>query len=601
MSQSRIQVLSSKLANQIAAGEVVERPSAVVKELLENSLDAGAERIEIDIEKGGIQLIRVRDDGAGILKDDLALAISRHATSKISSLEDLESVGTLGFRGEALASIASVSRFHIKSSTDNQTSGYIAQAIGRDLKVEIAPVAHPCGTTVEVRDLFYNTPARRKFLRAEKTEFFHIDEIVKRLALSHFHVTFILRHNQKVTHHFRAAENLSEKEKRVSEICGKSFMAQALNIEMKNEGIHLYGWIAEPTFSRSQTDLQYFFVNGRAIRDKVVSHAIRQAYRDVMYHDRQPAYVLFLDVDPAVIDVNVHPTKNEVRFRDSRLVHNFLFRNVSEALASVRPGDQISPEHAAPIANDGGYQPDLKNELHAEKKQPTQYSFNMSPKKYRPQIFSVSENVEAYGRLHDVQSNDDVPPLGYAVSQLHGVYILSQNKEGLIIVDMHAAHERITYENLKENLESHSIQMQPLLVPVEITLNEKEMAIANEYQQIFLQFGIELGCIGEDTIVVRQIPVLLQDADVEQLVRDVLSDIIEHGTSERIRHHFYDILSTIACHSSVRANRRLTVPEMNALLRQMEETDHQGQCNHGRSTWTYISLKDLDALFLRGR
>ena len=600
MSQSRIQVLSSKLANQIAAGEVVERPAAVVKELLENSLDAGAERIEIDIEKGGSQLIRVRDDGDGILKEDLALAISRHATSKISSLEDLEKVSTLGFRGEALASIASVSRFHIKSSTDNQSSGYIAQAIGRDLKVEIAPVAHPCGTTVEVRDLFYNTPARRKFLRAEKTEFFHIDEMIKRLVLSHFHVTFILKHNQKIIHHFRAAENLAEKEKRVSEICGKSFMSQALNIEMQNEGIHLHGWIAEPTFSRSQTDLQYFFVNGRAVRDKVASHAIRQAYRDVMYHDRQPAYVLYLDINSSVIDVNVHPTKNEVRFRDSRLVHDFLFRNVNEALASFRPGDKIS-NHKAPEVSDSVCQLNLSGDQSTEKKNFTSDSFGMSRKPYRPQIFGVSEQMNAYEKLHQADGDIEVPPLGFAVSQLHGVYILSQNKDGLIIVDMHAAHERITYESLKENLDSHSIQMQPLLVPVEITLNEKEMAIANEHQQIFAQFGLELGCLGEETIVVRQIPVLLQDADVEQLVRDVLSDIIEYETSERIRHHFYDILSTIACHSSVRANRRLTVPEMNALLREMETTDHSGQCNHGRTTWTQISLKDLDALFLRGR
>lgn len=600
MSQARIQILSSKLANQIAAGEVVERPAAVVKELIENSLDAGAKRIEIDLEKGGIQLIRVRDDGCGIFKEDLALAISRHATSKISSLEDLEKVNTLGFRGEALASIASVSRFHIKSSTDNQSSGYIAQAVGRDLEVEIAPVAHPCGTTVEARDLFYNTPARRKFLRAEKTEFFHIDEMVKRLALSHFHVAFILKHNQKVIHHFHAAETLTEKEKRVSDICGQSFMAQALSIEMQNGGIHLHGWIAEPTFSRSQTDLQYFFVNGRAIRDKIVSHAIRQAYRDVMYHDRQPAYVLYFDIDPSSIDVNVHPTKNEVRFRDSRLVHDFLFRNINEALASSRPGDKTSV-HKIPEVGDSMYQLNLRDEQTTEKKTFAPTAFGLSRKPYRPQIFAVSEQMNAYEKLHSDNVAIEIPPLGYAIAQLHGIYILSQNEEGLIIVDMHAAHERITYENLKANLENNSIQMQPLLVPVEITLNKKEMAIANEHQQIFAQFGLELGCLGEETIVVRQIPVLLQDANVEQLVRDVLSDIVEYETSERIRHHFYDILSTIACHGSVRANRKLTVAEMNALLREMEKTDHNGQCNHGRATWTQISLKELDALFLRGR
>lgn len=603
MSQPRIQILDQRLANQIAAGEVVERPAAVVKELLENSLDAHAARIEVEVEKGGIQLVRVRDDGVGIPKDDMPLALSRHATSKIATLEDLERVSTLGFRGEALASISSVSRFYIKSSTENQSSGWIVRASGRERETEISPGAHPQGTTVEVRDLFFNTPARRKFLRAEATEYSHIDEVLKRVALSHFDVAFILKHNQKTIHHFQIATSQAEKERRLADICGKAFMEHALSIEIKSNGMRLHGWISEPTFSRSQADLQYFYVNGRMVHDKVVRHAVRQAYRDVMYHDRQPAYVLFLEIDPTIVDVNVHPTKHEVRFRESRMIHDFLFRNVQDALAAVRPGDhslQVPGQTLSLTAEEPGqFNFNAYEASSSSNQKQSSLSFGLSSRQYRPQIFSVSEQIGVYDRLYD--SAEEIPPLGYAVAQLHGVYVLSQNKEGMVIVDMHAAHERITYERLKAELEESQIRMQPLLVPVDIQLNEKEIAVAIEFKKVFKQFGIEIECLGPDTIVVRQIPVLLQEENVEQLVRDVISDLIEHETSERIRQNFYGILSTVACHSSVRANRKLSVTEMNALLREMEATDNFSQCNHGRATWTLVSLKELDALFLRGR
>lgn len=596
--QSRIHVLDPHLANQIAAGEVVERPAAVVKELVENSIDAGASKIEIELEQGGIALIKVHDNGCGIERDDLPLAISRHATSKIASLSDLESVLSLGFRGEALASVASVSRFQLKSATQTG-GGFLVQTAGRDLKPEISPTAHPIGTTVEVRDLFYNTPARRKFLRTEKTEYGHIEEVMRRLALSHFDITFIVKHNGKITHQYRAAKTQAEKERRLAEICGKPFMEHALHIEM-TDAMSVTGWIAEPTFSRSQSDMQYFFVNGRMVRDKLVMHAMRQAYRDVMYHDRQPAYVLYFSVNPTAVDVNVHPTKQEVRFRDSREVHQFLFRQVHDALAAVRPGEKAgvvpeTAEIASTVSEQLSFSAPEKSAHHARPA-----GFSQTP--FRPKIFSVAEEIKQYDRLHAARKDGiDIPPLGFALAQLHGVYILSQNKEGLIVVDMHAAHERITYEKLKKTLEDAGVKTQPLLVPVTVSLSEKEVKVANEFKKVFRQFGMELDLLGEDAVVVREIPVLLDGADVEQLVRDVIADLIEHETTARVREHFYDLLRTVACHGSVRANRQLSVMEMNALLRDMEETERSGQCNHGRTTWHKISLKELDALFLRGR
>jgi DNA mismatch repair protein MutL len=587
MNNSRIKILSPRLANQIAAGEVVERPAAAVKELIENSIDAGAKNIDIDIEKGGAQLIRVRDDGCGISKEDLALALNRHATSKIAKLEDLEKISTLGFRGEALSSISAVSRLVLKSALANQTAGWSVQAEGREMEAKLAPVAHSCGTTVEVRDLFFNTPARRKFLRTEKTEQGHIEELVKRIALSKFNVSISLRHDQKKLHHFHSAKTQAEVERRVAAICGQPFMQNALSIEMEAAGMRLWGWVARPTFSRSQADMQYFYVNGRAIRDKLVSHAVRQAYRDVMFHNRHSAYVLFLEVDPSIVDVNVHPTKHEVRFRESRMVHDFLFRTLHQALAEERPEDFIKNE-----------KPELK---------PKSATFSSLQQQHSMPL-QVQEQVAAYTQLHSdsqnsakekKESSSDIPPLGYTVAQLHGIYILAQNQQGLVLVDMHAAHERITYERLKESFAGESIKVQPLLVPLSITLNEKETAVAVERVKTFQDIGIELACMGPETIVVRAVPSLLRNANVEQLIRDVISDLIEYGLSGRIQENINAILTTMACHGSIRANRQLTIPEMNTLLRNLEKTDRGGQCGHGRPTWTQLSLQELDKLFMR--
>lgn len=618
---SQIQILSPQLANQIAAGEVVERPASVIKELIENSLDAGASRLDIDIEAGGVKLMRVRDNGSGVAQDDLPLALSRHATSKIHQLEDLEAVATLGFRGEALASISSVSRLSMISSTGEQ--GWQAVAEGRDMDVEVSPAAHPQGTTVEVRDLFFNTPARRKFLRTEKTEYNHLEEVVKRQALSRFDVAFTLRHNQRVIHQLRSASSQLEQEQRLARLLGKPFIENAIVIDMQAPGLTLTGWVALPTFSRSQADLQYFFVNGRVVKDKLVTHAIRQAYRDVLYHGRHPAYVLYLDVDPAQVDVNVHPTKHEVRFRDGRMVHDFLFRSLHRALADVRPDDE------KPSAS--------TDALGSAETEPFQSSigFNRSS---GPASSGVEENIQSlkhlYGggpgnqsqagvsvsglqldraadagqveqlageRAGETAGDEEIPPLGFAIAQLKGIYILAENAAGLVLVDMHAAHERIVYEGLKRDRQSQGIVAQPLLVPESLAVSQREADCAEEHAGLFQSLGIQLERAGPETLLIRQLPSLLAQADAAQLVRDVLSDLLEHGSSDRIDAVIDELLSTMACHGSVRANRRLTIPEMNALLRDMEATERSGQCNHGRPTWTRLSLQELDALFMRGR
>jgi DNA mismatch repair protein MutL len=603
-----IRILEPRLANQIAAGEVVERPASVVKEAVENSLDAGARRIDIDIEAGGTRLIRIRDDGRGIAERDLSLALARHATSKISSIEDLEAVGSLGFRGEALASIASVSRLTLTSNTaEGSAEGQQAQCDGRDMAVSVAPAPHPRGTTLEVRDLFYNTPARRKFLRTDKTEFGHLHEVIKRQALSRPDVTFTLRHNGKQTLQLNSADSESEQRRRVANICGVEFSEHAIPIERQAGPFRLWGWVAEPTFSRSQADLQYFFVNGRVIRDKLVTHAIRQAYRDVLFHGRHPAFVLFFELDPAGVDVNVHPTKHEVRFRDSRGVHDFLFGTLSRALADVRPGQpaasaaESTQEAMADQLGIGLATGGLPN-------QPTPASnpaaVSMGAISGRPPL-AVAAAFGGWPRREDTALSEprsgDVPPLGFAVAQLHGVYILAENQHGLVLVDMHAAHERITYERLKRARDGGGITRQPLLVPVTLAVSSREAAIAVEQADDLASLGLLIEAVGEEAVVCRELPAALQDADVEALVRDVLGDLLEVGTSDRVASSLDELLSTLACHTSVRANRRLTLPEMNALLRDMEETERSGQCNHGRPTWTQLDMTDLDKLFLRGR
>ncbi len=602
---SRIQLLNPRLANQIAAGEVVERPASVVKELLENSLDASARRIDIDVEAGGARLLRVRDDGGGIERDDLTLALARHATSKIRELEDLERVGSLGFRGEALASISSVSRLALTSNaSDDAGQGWCARSEGRDMSVLLEPAPHPRGTTVEVRDLFFNTPARRKFMRAEKTEFGHIEEVVRRLALSRFDVGFNLRHNERVVQGLRACGTDLERERRVAAVCGPAFIDNAVAIESRAGDLHLWGWVALPTFSRSQSDMQHFYVNGRAIRDKLVGHAVRQAFQDVLFHGRHPAFVLYLELDPGNVDVNVHPTKHEVRFRDGRSVHDFLFRSLHRALAEVRPADQLpsqEPRGAEPVSAELA---------------PVQVGLQLPVRSYRPAAVEpqqVREQLAAFESLYRAPttaaepttmapaSDSEAPPLGYALAQLAGIYILAENAHGLVLVDMHAAHERITYERMKCAWAEAGIRSQPLLVPRSLAVSTREADCADERAELFASLGLRLQRAGPETLLIREVPLQLRDADVEQLVRDVLADLLEFGTSDRIEARVNELLATMACHAAVRANRRLTLPEMNALLRDMEETERSGQCNHGRPTWVQLGLADLDKLFLRGR
>lgn len=628
-----IKQLPPHLINQIAAGEVVERPASAIKELLENALDAGATQIDIDIEQGGVKRIRVRDNGRGIEKDDLALALSRHATSKIASLDDLESVLSFGFRGEALPSIASISRLTVSSKHESADQAWQLQGSGQEIFDEPEPSAQTVGTTIDVRDLFFNVPARRKFLKTENTEFRHLEDVVKKMALSRFETGFTLRHNQKAVLNLRPATTLEMAERRIAEICGPAFTEQSIRVEHEGAGLRLSGWIGLPTFSRSQADLQYFYVNQRIVRDRVVTHAVRQAYQDVLYHGRHPAYVLFLEIDPTKVDVNAHPTKHEVRFRESSLVHGFLYRSLHKTLADLRPKDQLAD------------QPAPANSIESLATATTQYS---SLSEQQPLHIPVREQVDLYRRLHGnpeqvsndsgqpqqpqspsystnnstttlpssrtapdnrfsmpVQTNPaetgEVPPLGFAVAQLHGIFILSQNAHGLIIVDMHAAHERITYEYLKRSMAADSIRSQPLLVPMAISVSKKEADCADTHNDTFQKLGFTLDRLSPEKLTIRSVPSLLKSSDVESLVRDVLSDLLTHGSSERIQQAMNEILSTMACHGSVRANHRLTVPEMNSLLRDMERTERSGQCNHGRPTWTQLSLDQLDKLFMRGQ
>lgn len=630
LNAARIELLSPRLANQIAAGEVVERPASVIKELLENSLDSGARRIDVDVEQAGIKLLKVRDDGSGISADDLPLALARHATSKIRDLEDLERVMSLGFRGEALASISSVARLTLTSRTRDADKAWQVETEGRDMAPRVQPAAHPVGTSVEVRDLFFNTPARRKFLKAEKTEFDHLQEVIKRMALARFDVAFHLRHNGKTILSLHEALDDTSRARRVSAVCGPGFLEQALPIEIERNGLHLWGWVGLPTFSRSQADLQYFFVNGRAVRDKLVAHAVRQAYRDVLFNGRHPTFVLFFEVDPAAVDVNVHPTKHEVRFRDGRMVHDFLYGTLHRALGDVRPEDQLTgsapavaaPRPTGPLAGEFGPQGEMRlanNVLEQPQGEPYtpaaqggsgggyQYQYTPRPTSSLPAAEAQSAYREFFAPLPGAaapvlpESQSDVPPLGYALAQLKGIYILAENAHGLVLVDMHAAHERIMYERLKIAMASEGLSGQPLLVPESLAVSQREADWAEEHMATFQRLGFELQRLGPETLAIRQIPALLKQAEANRLVGDVLADLMEYGTSDRVQAHMNELLGTMACHGAIRANRRLAIPEMNALLRDMENTERSGQCNHGRPTWTQMGLDDLDKLFLRGR
>lgn len=599
----RIHSLPTQLINQIAAGEVVERPSSVVKELVENCFDAGARQITIDIEQGGARLIKVRDDGCGIVKEDLPLALSRHATSKIATLQDLEQVISMGFRGEALPSISSVARLTLISRTEGADCAWRVTADGSERDFDPQPDPHPKGTTVDVRDLFYNTPARRKFLKAEKTEFAHIETLVQRMALSRFDIGFTLTHNQREILSLKPAATEIEQERRIAGICGSAFIENSVKIDFESSGLHLTGWVGLPTFSRSQQDMQFFYVNGRLIKDKLVAHAVKQAYHDVLFHGRHPVFVLFLTLDPALVDVNAHPAKLEVRFREGRLVHDFLFSALHRSLADLRPGHQ---EQVAAPERELAPQPQAKP---AESHKPV---YQIKPPEQASLPLNVEETIQAYAALYPkpepvqkpaqpVAQAKGTPPLGYAIAHLHNIYILSETPNGIILIDAHAAHERVTYERLKRQYHNGSVPSQPLLLPIKIKVSPAEADLAEQEHEFFMSLGFDLNRSGPETVILRSTPALLNNADMEALIRDVLADLIEHGVSTRVQEQINELLATIACHGAVRAHRRLTVDEMNALLREMEQTERIGQCNHGRPTWVELSTQDLDKFFLRGQ
>lgn len=596
-----IRLLPPELINQIAAGEVIERPSSVVKELVENSLDAGATRIEVEIEAGGARLIRVRDDGGGIHADELPLAVASHATSKIGSFDDLEHVASMGFRGEALASVSSVARFALTSRARDQDAAFRIEVDGGKLQAA-RPAQHPQGTSVEVRDLFYNVPARRKFMRAERTEFAHIDDLLKSLALARGSVEFRLSHNGKPVRIWKTARDEQAQLQRVAEVLGDEFPAQSLRIDHAAAGLHLSGWVGLPTASRAQADSQYFYVNGRLVRDRIVAHAVRQAYADVLFHGRHAAFVLYLELDPAGVDVNVHPAKHEVRFREQRLVHDFLFRTLHEALAQTRaglgtlPATEPTPMASYPYASPAPVawpSPSSQSRLSLGTRE--------APLADYAALLGASPSIAGAPAPLPETAEGEAPPLGFAIAQLKNIFVLAENAHGMVLVDMHAAHERITYEKLKSGRVTSNLRSQVLLVPLSIAVSAKEAAAAEEHAEALAEWGLELSRSGPATIVVRRIPALLEGADVGQLSRDVLSELAQHGSSRRLQELENELLSTMACHGSVRAGRRLTIPEMNALLREMEATERSGQCNHGRPTWVQLSLAELDRLFMRGR
>ncbi len=583
----RIQPLPDLLISQIAAGEVVERPASVLKELIENSLDAGASRVDVQLEDGGVKLIRVADDGGGIEPDDLLLALARHATSKIASLADLERVGSYGFRGEALASIASVARVVLTSRTPARDHAWRV----RDASV-LEPAALESGTVVEVADLYFNTPARRKFLKTEATEYAHCDDVLRRMALARPDVAFSLAHNRNVRRRLPVASVA----KRLAELFGTDFPARMRTVEAAAGSLLLTGYAALPAYSKASRDEQFFFVNGRFVRDKLLAHAAREAYADVLHGSRHPAYVLFLSIDPAAVDVNVHPAKTEVRFRDARGVHQFVFHALTRALAAPI---------AAPIVT-----PVAAHDSATQATAPSARTFAFPPQ--RQHAFAVEEPRaaatylefarEAYaGAPPPATPQGAAPPLGFAIAQLHGLYILAQNEAGLVLVDQHAAHERILYERLKTTLDAGPPPTQTLLVPALIAASDKEMALAAEEAETFAQLGLRLSPAGPCELAVRAVPGLLAGGDIAALVRSLLAELAEHPASQVIAARRNELLATMACHGAVRGRRSLTVPEMNALLRDMEATDRADQCNHGRPTWRQISLAEIDKLFLRGQ
>jgi len=582
---SAIRVLPELLINQIAAGEVIERPASALKELLENSLDAGAQAISVELAAGGVKQITVIDDGGGIDRGELPLALARHATSKIASLDDLEHVGSLGFRGEALASIASVSRLELTSRRTEDRHAWRIAAEGPALgKAEPATLAR--GTRIEVRELYFNTPARRKFLKSEQTEFAHCEEAFRRIALSRADVAFALTHNGRARFQLKPQPPAA----RIAAVLGEDFGAGALPVEEIGGPIAIRGAISAPAGARGTRDAQYFFVNGRCVRDKLVAHAIRQAYADVLHHDRHPAFVLFLEIDPQLVDVNVHPAKAEVRFRDSRAVHQFIFHALHKVLAATAGSAAVvTPAASGPAA------PSLQPYLRRQQAMP----------------LGIAQPATAYATLFAPQpSTENAPapalppsggdhPLGFALAQLAGIYILAENSDGLIIVDMHAAHERIMYEKLKSALDDRAIPMQPLLVPVHFAAEALDVATAEDEREALHDLGFDIAPAGPGELIVRAVPALLADADTRALTLDVLHEVREYGGSRIATERRNELLGTMACHAAVRANRKLSIPEMNALLRDMEATERSGQCNHGRPTWHPLPVRELDKWFRR--
>ena len=595
-----IQLLPDHLVNQIAAGEVVERPASVVKELMENSLDAGARRIVVQAEKGGSQLCRVRDDGVGISLAELALALERHATSKIGSLEDLRTVATLGFRGEALPSIAAVSRLELTSRVAGERSAWTVKCSGGSSS-EPLPSAHPRGTTVEVRDLFYNTPARRSFLRKPVTESRHIDRVVLRMGLSRFSTGLRYEKDGRLSYDLPAADGRAEQEERLARLLGAEFVENALYFEERRRGIDLRGWLARPGYSRSQGDMQHLFLNGRAIFDRTVAHAVRQAYEDVLFHGRHPAWLLYLDMDPAGVDVNAHPAKLEVRFREGRRVHDIVRRTLEAVLAETRPATLPDPEERAGNAVMPPVYP-----AHGRRGGVDGGNLALLLGTSRFPVGPAQEQGEVREPLPDAAAGE-TPPLGYALAQLSGVYILAQNRDGLIIVDAHAAHERVVYERMKAQLDEQGVGSQLLLEPVRLRAGQEEIATAKQQRNTWKRLGLVVDQVGPDTLAVREIPALLAGGDAQALLRDLLSGAQSRqgadseDSAQEITERVNHILATMACHTSVRANRRLTLEEMNALLRDMERTPRADQCNHGRPTWKAFSIRELDRMFLRGR
>ena len=586
-----IKLLPDLIINQISAGEVIERPASALKEILENSVDAGALEVKVQLEEGGVKLIRVADNGDGISKNDLPLALTPHATSKIKTLEDLQKIGSLGFRGEALASIASVSNLVLASRKLEEKHAWQIQAKGERLS-QPEPSSLVAGVTVEVHDLYFNTPARRKFLKTEATEFSHCDETFKRIALSSPNISFTLQHNGKIRRHLRS----SDVTQRITQLLGSDFEQASLLISEQAADLHLYGSVALPTYSKSSRNAQYFFINGRFVRDKLIAHAIREAYRDVLHLDRHPTYVLFLNMNPEGLDVNVHPAKTEVRFRDPRALHQFIFHTISKSLASPHQNPEtnnsVAAINAGPILSASAYVRQDPIQLGRETSPPFHYQnlFGAGIKAQVPPATTIAE-----------QEQEEIPPLGFALGQLMGIYILAQNRQGLIIVDMHAAHERVTYEKLKSSFDNRTLSMQPLLIPVTFQGNGLDVVTAEENKEILSNLGFEIAILSPTTLAVRAVPTILKDTDVVKLARDILNELREFDTGQLLTNKRNELLSSMACHNAIRANRILSLPEMNALLREMEETERSDQCNHGRPTWFEISLANLDKMFMRGK